>query len=40
MTKVIDMVPDLIDKFKKDSKTKEAEKQIDAQAVEIAKDAK
>jgi len=40
VTKVIDMVPDLIDKFKKDSKTKEAEKQIDAQAVEIAKDAK
>ena len=39
VTKVIDMVPDLIDKFKKDSKTKEAEKQIDAQAVEIAKDA-
>ena len=40
VTKVIDMVPDLIDKFKKDSKTKEAEKQVDAQAVEIAKDAK
>ena len=39
VTKVIDMVPDLIDKFKKDSKTKEAEKQVDAQAVEIAKDA-
>ncbi len=39
ITKVIDMVPDLIDKFKKDSKTKEAEKQVDAQAVEIAKDA-
>lgn len=38
VTKVIDMVPDLIDKFKKDSKTKEAEKQVDAQAVEIAKD--
>ena len=32
------MVPDLIDKFKKDSKTKEAEKQVDEQAVEIAKD--
>lgn len=40
VTKVIDMVPDLIDRFKKDSKTKEAEKQVDAQAVEIAKDAK
>jgi len=40
VTKVIDMVPDLIDKFKKDSKTKEAEKQVDAQAVEIAKDVK
>ncbi len=40
VTKVIDMVPDLIDKFKKDSKTKEAEKQVDAQAVEIAKEAK
>ena len=40
VTKIIDMVPDLIDKFKKDSKTKEAEKQVDAQAVEIAKDAK
>lgn len=39
VTKIIDMVPDLIDKFKKDSKTKEAEKQVDAQAVEIAKDA-
>ncbi len=39
VTKVIDMVPDLIDKFKKDAKTKEAEKQVDAQAVEIAKDA-
>jgi len=38
VTKIIDMVPDLIDKFKKDSKTKEAEKQVDAQAVEIAKD--
>ena len=40
VTKVIDMVPDLIDKFKKDSKTNEAEKQVDAQAVEIAKDVK
>ena len=40
VTKIIDMVPDLIDKFKKDSKTKEAEKQVDAQAVEIAKDVK
>ena len=39
VTKVIDMVPDLIDKFKKDSKTKEAEKQVDEKAVEIAKDA-
>ena len=39
VTKVIDMVPDLIDKFKKDSKTKEAEKKVDEQAVEIAKDA-
>ncbi len=39
VTKVIDMVPDLIDKFKKDAKTKEEEKQVDAQAVEIAKDA-
>ena len=39
VTKVIDMVPDLIDKFKKDSKTKEAEKMVDEQAVEIAKDA-
>lgn len=38
VTKLIDMVPDLIDKFKKDSKTKEAEKQVDEQAVEIAKD--
>ena len=38
VTKIIDMVPDLIDKFKKDSKTKEAEKQVDEQAVEIAKD--
>ncbi len=39
VTKIIDMVPDLIDKFKKDSKTKEAEKQVDEKAVEIAKDA-
>ncbi len=39
VTKLIDMVPDLIDKFKKDSKTKEAEKKVDEQAVEIAKDA-
>ena len=39
VTKLIDMVPDLIDKFKKDSKTKEAEKMVDEQAVEIAKDA-
>lgn len=40
VTKLIDMVPDLIDKFKKDSKTKEAEKQVDEKAVEIARDSK
>lgn len=31
VTKVIDMVPDLLDKFKKDPKEKEAEKEVDEQ---------
>ncbi len=37
VTKIIDMVPDLIDKFKKDAKTKAAEKNMDKKAAEAAK---
>lgn len=40
VTKVIDMVPELIDKFKKDSKTKAAEKKVDEKAAEIARNSK
>lgn len=36
VTKLIDMVPDLIDKFKKDSKTKAEEKKMDERAAEVA----
>lgn len=35
VTKVIDMVPDVIDRFSKDSKKKKAEKDIDDKAFEI-----
>ena len=38
VTKVIDMVPDLIDKFKKDSKQKEDEKKVDEQAAGMFSD--
>ncbi len=34
VTKIIDMVPDLIDKFKKDAKTKAAEKKMDKKAAD------
>lgn len=37
VTKVLDMVPDVIDKFKKDPKTKKAEKEMDEKAVKLAK---
>lgn len=35
VTKVIDMVPDVIDRFSKDSKKKKAEKEVDDKAFEI-----
>ncbi|MDD5935876.1 MAG: GerW family sporulation protein [Clostridiales bacterium] len=35
ITKVIDMVPDVIDRFKKDPKKKQAEKEVDDKAFEI-----
>jgi uncharacterized spore protein YtfJ len=35
VTKVIDMVPDVIDRFTKDSKKKKAEKEVDKKAFEI-----
>lgn len=35
VTKVIDMVPDVIDRFSKDSKKKKAEKEMDDKAFEI-----
>ncbi len=35
VTKVIDMVPDVIDRFSKDSKKKKAEKEVDEKAFEI-----
>jgi uncharacterized spore protein YtfJ len=35
VTKVIDMVPDVIDRFSKDSKKKKAEKDMDEKAYEI-----
>lgn len=35
VTKVIDMVPDVIDRFSKDSKKKRAEKEVDDKAFEI-----
>jgi len=37
ITKVLDMVPDLVDKFKKDPKTKKSEQEVDEKAAEIAK---
>lgn len=39
VTKIIDLVPDLIDKFKKDPKVKAAEKKVDKKAADIAKEA-
>lgn len=36
LTKIFDMVPDLIDKFTKDDKTKQQEKETDEKAVEVA----
>lgn len=39
LTKIFDMVPDLVDKFTKDDATKEKEKQTDEKAAEIAKEA-
>lgn len=38
VTKIIDMVPDIIDKFKKDPKSKEDEKKVDKMAADIAND--
>lgn len=39
MTKIFDMVPDVIDKFKKDDATKQQEKETDEKAAEVAKEA-
>lgn len=39
MTKIFDMVPDLIDKFKKDDATKQQEKETDEKATEVAMEA-
>ena len=39
VTKIIDLVPDLIDQFKKDPKVKAAEKKVDKKAADIAKEA-
>ncbi len=36
ITKVLDMVPEVIDKFKKDPKTRAAEEEVDEQAIKIA----
>lgn len=38
ITKVLDMIPDVIDKFSKDSKTKKAEDKVDKKAVELFKE--
>jgi len=38
ITKVLDMIPDLIDKFTKDGKTKKDEEKVDKKAVEVAKE--
>ncbi|WP_066714126.1 GerW family sporulation protein [Clostridium sp. Marseille-P299] len=35
VTKIIDMVPDVIDRFTKDSKTKKADKEVDQKAYDI-----
>lgn len=35
VTKIIDMVPDVIDRFSKDSKTKKAESEVDQKAYDI-----
>lgn len=40
ITKVIDMLPDFIDKFTKDSKAKKEEEKVDKKAVEIVKEQK
>ena len=37
LTKVFDIVPDLIDKFKKDDKTKKEEQETDKRAAELVK---
>lgn len=37
LTKVIDMVPDIIDKFSKDSKTKKEEEKVNKKAAELMK---
>ncbi len=39
VTKIIDMVPDLIDKFKKDDATKKQEQEMDEKAAEVAAEA-
>jgi uncharacterized spore protein YtfJ len=38
LTKIFDMVPDLVDKFTKDDVTKEKEKEVDEKATEIVKE--
>ncbi len=38
VSKILDMVPEVLDKFKKDDKTKQAEKETDEKAIEIAKE--
>ena len=38
VTKVLDMIPDLVDKFTKDDVTKEKEKEVDEKATEIVKE--
>lgn len=37
LTKIFDMVPDLVDKFTKDSATKEQEKEVDERAAQLAR---
>ena len=39
VTKILDMVPDMVDKFKKDDATKQQEKETDEKAAEVAKEA-
>lgn len=39
LTKIFDMVPDLVDKFTKDDATKAQEKETDAKAAELMKEA-